>query len=84
MRSYEVWDDSACEVVKVEASSLDEAIDDYARKIINEAGACDRLDVVARGNDGRWVRVRVSWEYRLDVTLGRAQPCRDPRGEVGE
>ena len=85
MKVYEVWDDGARDVVKVEALSLDDAVEDHARALICDAGGMsDNFDVVARDDSGEWVRVSVSWEERIDVTLGRVTPCRDPRGEVGE
>lgn len=83
-RTYDIWDDSVGAVVKVEALSFDDAIEEHARELIDEGHMSDRFDVVARDEAGEWVQVRVSWEHCIEVSLGRAQPCRDPRGEEGE
>lgn len=83
-RTYDIWDDSAGAVVKVEAEYFADAIEEHVRELIDDGHVSDSFDVVARDDAGEWVQVHVSWEQRIEVSLGRAVPRRDPRGEVGE
>lgn len=82
---FEIWNDSTDEVVHVEASSLHDAVESYVLDLVAmDSGMSDRFDVVAREPRGEWTRVTVSWEQRIDVTLGRERRCADPRGETHE
>ena len=84
LKDYEVWDEAADEPQTVKARSLDDAVEQYAADLIHEGDVSESFDVCAREIGGRWMRVHVEWEQRIDVRVGRARPCRDPRGEVGE
>ena len=87
LKDYEVWDEAADEPQTVKAHSLDDAVKRYAADLIREGDVNEPFDVCAREVaefGGRWMRVHVEWEQRIDVRVGRARPCRDPRGEVGE
>ena len=84
LKDYEVWDEAADEPQTVKAHSLDDAVKRYAAALIREGDVNEPFDVCAREFGGRWLRVHVEWEQRIDVRVGRARPCADPRGGVGE
>lgn len=77
MKTYQLWDYDRDESAEREARSPDKAVETYALEV--DDGAASTADIGAMDDSGQWVRFRVRYQRRVDVSLDRGRDVDDPR-----